>query len=78
MKSHHCPVLRTQNLSGKLTYKYSHLKSTVLVFFLKNSLINFGLCWVFVTEWGFSLAVVNGGYSLLQCGLTIVVPSLVV
>ena len=36
IKSHHCPVLGTQNLSGKLIYKYGHLKSTVLVFFLKN------------------------------------------
>ena len=36
IKSHHCPVLGTQTLSGKLIYKYSHLKSTELVFFLKN------------------------------------------
>lgn len=36
IKSHHCPVLGTQNLSGKLMYKYSHLKSTELVFFLKS------------------------------------------
>lgn len=67
IKSHHCPVLGTQTLSGKLIYKYSHLKSTELVFFLKNQLINFGLCWVFVTVWGFSLVAVHGGYSLLQC-----------
>ena len=32
-----------------------------------NSLIDFWLCWVFVAVCRLSLAVVSGGYSLLQC-----------
>ena len=37
--------------------------------------MNFGLCWVFVTEWGFSLV---GLLFVAVCGLIVVVPSLVV